>query len=321
MNPKISLLLRLAASFLIPILVLVFLLRQPAPIPWEVKEQTPTPLTVTTVQEVHDYYASIGYTLDKLQKGVIPVPRIYLESVINTWARNETTSGKKSLFYRTMLPLVLRVNEVITAERNYIFILASRFKNGKRPDDRDQNWLTEMARRYKTIKKKDDLKLSEKFFNRLLERADTIPVSMALGQMAYESAYATSRFAGEGNALFGQWNWGKGMTPKDQRDGKGDYRIAQFQSPIESMQAYALNLNTHRAYKNFRLERAKQRQQGRKFLDGYSLTTTLDRYSEKGAEYVETLQGIIKTNRLSQLDGVQLSPGVPVSLIPRLKKS
>lgn len=321
MTPKISWLLRLAASFLVPVLTLVILLCQPVPVPWVVEEPPATPLTLITVQEVHDYYDSIGYTLDKLHEGALPVPRIYLESIIHTWAKNETISDKKSLFYRTMLPLVLRVNEVITAERNHIITLARRFNYGKRPDDRDQNWLTRMALRYKIVKKNDAVKLSTEFFNQLLKRVDAIPVSMALGQMAYESAYATSRFAGEGNALFGQWSWGKGMTPQKQRGGKGDYRIAQFQSPIESMQAYAMNMNTHRAYKNFRTQRAKQRQEGRKNLAGYSLAATMDRYSEKGEEYVATLQGIIKINKLSQLDGAQLSIAPPITLIQRLEES
>ncbi len=321
MIPKPSFLLRIAACFIVPVLTLVILLRQPVDVPWETTEKPATPLKITTVQGFHDYYESIGYTLDKLQKGEITVPRLYLSGVINTWAKNETTANKKSLFYRTMLPLVLRTNEIIAAERDYIMILAKRYEKGIVPDERDLNWLTEMAHDYKIIKKNRVVKLSADFFTRLLKRVDGIPVSMALGQMAYESAYATSRFAGEGNALFGQWSWGKGMTPKKQRQAKGDYRIAKFQSPIESMQAYAMNINTHRAYKDFRTQRAMQRQQGRKTLDGYSLIATLHRYSEKGHEYVKTLKGIIRSNKLSQLDHVQLSSEPPITLIPALKQS
>ena len=331
MNQNFFLFLRLTASLLVPLFTLVLLLRQPpppplpspspTPTPWLRQEPPATPLTITTVQEVHEYYNSIGYTLDKLQAGSLPVPRIYLESIIHTWAQNQTISDKKSLFYRTMLPLVLRVNEVIAAERNYLITLARRFDANQQPDDRDRNWLTNMAWRYKTVKHNGEVILSSEFFTQLLERVDEMPVSMALGQMAYESAYASSRFAGEGNALFGQWNWGKGMMPKEQRREKGDYRIAQFDSPIDSMHAYAMNINTHWAYKNFRIQRSKQRQEGKTNLDGYSLARTLDRYSEQGKEYVKTLQGIIKTNRLSQLDNAKLSIAPPVSLIPRLQES
>ena len=95
----------------------------------------------------------------------------------------------------------------------------------------------------------------------LLIRVDVIPVSLALGQAAYESGYATSRFAGLGNALYGQWSWGgKGMKPDQQRRSEhGDYRIRGFEAPQASVIAYTINLNTHFAYEGFRDKRAELR--------------------------------------------------------------
>ena len=220
-----------------------------------------------------------------------------------------------------MLPLVLRTNELISAKRKHLLFLAEEFRQKKLLNDDDLSWLTNLAVSYRVLKKGRQLDISGELFDTLALRVDTIPVSMALGQMAYESGYATSRFAGEGNALFGQWRWGDGMMPENQREGKGDYRIADFQNPIDSMEAYAKNMNTNRAYTEFRKERAKQRRQGKDDLDGYSLAATLHRYSERRHEYVMILQGIIRDNNLSVYDGARLAQCTPVILVPDLKDS
>ena len=136
---------------------------------------------------------------------------------------------------------------------------------------------------------------------------DTIPVSLALGQAAYESAYGTSRFAYSGNALFGQWSWGqRGMFPEKRRDGLGDYRIATFRTPIDSARAYANNLNTFFAYEAFRKLRAKHRSRGVGPLDGYQMAATMGSYSELREAYVKTLRKIIRENHLEQLNEIRL---------------
>lgn len=278
-------------------------------------------LTVSSVQEIWDYYDSIGYTFEELRNGSVKVPRIYLERIVNTWAKDQSLSSKKSLFYRTMLPLVLMVNEKIMEEREYLLELKKKRELKRYLAKDEHQWLNHLARRYRIIKKDEKFKTCGLYFNKLLLRVDEIPVSMALGQMAYESAYATSRFAGEGNALFGQWRWGDGMMPSEQRDGKGDYRVADFAFPIDSMKAYAMNMNTNPAYKKFRKARTAQRSKGLETLDGFRLALTLERYSERRQEYVKTLQGIIATNSLSQLDDATLMPGRPIILVPQLTDS
>ena len=47
---------------------------------------------------------------------------------------------------------------------------------------------------------------------------DVVPVSIAIAQAAKESGWGTSRFALEGNAMFGQWTWGKkGIAPLEEK--------------------------------------------------------------------------------------------------------
>ena len=136
----------------------------------------------------------------------------------------------------------------------------------------------------------------------MLYKLDVIPPGLALGQAAYESGYGTSRFAVEGNALFGQWTYGgKGLVPEQQRKSLGDHRIAAFDWPFDSVRGYFINLMSHPAYEDFRRLRAEARAAGRP-LDSMELADGLIRYSERGQEYVDTLKGMIRVNNLDIAD-------------------
>ena len=272
-------------------------------------------LVVTSSQQVWDLFEQAGYTMENLQKGEINVPRIYLTKIVHTWAENKSTAFKKDLFFRAMLPLILRSNELIMADRNRVLELQEKYRQGEKLSRKERLWLTNLAKDYRLLKKNSKSHFSPEMFSNLLLRVDEIPVSMAVAQTAYESAYATSRFAGEGNSLFGQWRWGKGLVPKGQRADLGDHRIADFETPLHSAIAFSKNLNTNRAYREFRLKRAELRRQG-KPLSGLELAPTLHRYSERGEVYTRTLQEIIRHNNLMVMDGLKLGSGEPLSLIP-----
>ena len=92
-----------------------------------------------------------------------------------------------------------------------------------------------------------------------------------MAQAANESGWGTSRFALEGNALFGQWTWSKkGISPK-KKDPNKSHKVLQFQILKASVRAYKNNLNTHNAYKEFREARAQLRQENKKII-GLDLT-------------------------------------------------
>ena len=138
-------------------------------------------------------------------------------------------------------------------------------------------------------------------------RMDIIPVSIALAQAANESGWGTSRFALEGNALFGQWTWSKkGISPKNQDPNKS-HKVLQFQILKASVRAYKNNLNTHNAYKEFREARAQMREDKGK-LDGLQLTKYLEKYASIGKKYVEILNVIIRKNSLTDFDNSNLLP-------------
>ena len=74
-----------------------------------------------------------------------------------------------------------------------------------------------------------------------------------------------------------------------------------------SVRAYQRNLNTHSSYKEFRMARAKLRDEG-KPLDSIVLSKYLYEYAETGIKYVEILQKIIKQNDLKDFDNAKLLP-------------
>ena len=139
----------------------------------------------------------------------------------------------------------------------------------------------------------------------LLLRVDTIPVSLILAQGAIESAWGTSRFSREGNALFGEWTTkGTGIVPLKRDSGK-NHKIRIFSTPLGAVESYIRNLNTHRAYAQVRNIRQQQHQENIP-LNGNSMAVGLDKYSELGEKYVTMVQDIIKSNALNQYDNAYL---------------
>ncbi len=197
-------------------------------------------------------------------------------------------------FIKIVLPLILDENKKITEDREKLFkILGKNFNTvGERV------WLN---RRFK------EYKIEDHDLAKLKMRMDIIPVSIALAQAANESGWGTSRFALEGNALFGQWTWSKkGISPKN-KDPDQSHKILQFQVLKASVKAYKNNLNTHNAYKEFREARAKLRQDKKKIV-GLDLTKYLHRYSGIGEKYVIILDDIIEKNSLTDFDKTILLP-------------
>jgi Bax protein len=138
-------------------------------------------------------------------------------------------------------------------------------------------------------------------------RMDEVPVSMAIAQAAKETGWGTSRFAQEGNALFGQWTWsGDGLKPKDADKDKG-HKVMRFHILKLSVRAYLRNLNTHASYRDLRKARAELRDL-EKPLDSLILSKHLDKYAETGGQYIEVLQKIIKQNNLKDFDEARLLP-------------
>jgi len=241
----------------------------------------------------------------------LSVPHVMISAIRPAWvtrAQAMTVQQKKQIFYRLMLPLVMHANEMVMERRDGLSRAQRELdKDGKVSAD-SLALLKKLALLLPGIDaekagalRADDPALPG-MVDDLLVRVDIVPPGLALGQAAYESGYGTSRFAVQGNALFGQWTYGDaGIKPREQRASKGDYGIQAFDWPFDSVRGYYINLMSHRAYADFRNLRAQQRAAG-KPLDSLVLADGLLSYSERGQAYVDSLKGIIRKNNLDVAD-------------------
>lgn len=268
-------------------------------------------VSAATDQEIISQLEAENWWGEENRGQQLTVPRLMITGISPRWQQRAgalPVAQKKELFYRLLLPLVMHANGMVRDRRarleGYAKVLES---DGTLADD-DLQWLRGFALLFNIL---DEAQAGQfgpnaeewlAVIREALYRLDVIPPGLVLGQAAYESGYGTSRFAVEGNALFGQWTFGdSGIVPHQQRSKLGDHRIAAFEWPFDSVRSYFINLSRHPAYEDFRRLRAELKASG-KPLSSLALADGLQRYSERGEAYVETLKGIIRTNGLDIAD-------------------
>ena len=238
-------------------------------------------------------FENLKYDLKGIRLGQSVKP-VYLSKLPKDLKRMKSTQKKKDTFIKIVMPLILDENSKILEDRKKLFKILGKQSNSRR----EKVWLKRRFKDY-NIEKEDiaELKL----------RMDIIPTSLAIAQAAKESGWGTSRFALEGNALFGQWTWSKkGISPKNQ-DADQNHKVLQFQILKASVKAYKNNLNTHNAYKEFREKRAQLREEAKQ-ITGLDLTKYLKNYASIGEKYVRILENIIEANSLTDFDKANLLP-------------
>ena len=245
-------------------------------------------------------FRRIGYRLEAIRQGARPVPRVFVTVMPADMLGLDSIEHRKTVFFKSMLPLILHVNEEILEQRQRLLDLQKRIRADQKLSTEERLWIEDMADRYEV--KSADL-------DDLLRRIDVIPPSLALAQAAEESGWGTSRFAQKGKALFGQrtFHQTSGLVPAERAEGKR-HKVKSFGRLLDGVHSYARNLNTHRAYREFRKMRAALREQDGEetVIDGLALVGTMLRYSERGADYVRTIKIIIRANELDQFDQARL---------------
>jgi Bax protein len=256
------------------------------------------PTVLSSAEELLRKFSDINVSLKEIRDGNADVPQIYLASFPADLPKLKSATRRKQVFIKTVLPLVLRANAEVRVERQRLLRILDHERRTGSLSPAEQWFLTDLARRYEV----DDLDRDE-----LLRRVDVIPPSLALAQGAEESGWGTSRFAHQGNAVFGQRTFasGRGIVPKERAHG-ARFEVLRFAEIFTSVRAYLWNLNTHPAYAALRQLRGIARAEDRR-PDSFRLAATLTRYSERGQAYVHTLQTIMRINRLQQFDGARLA--------------
>ena len=225
-----------------------------------------------TTLEINSLFKEVNYNLKDVRENklVKPIDIGLLPNEINNIS---SSKQKKEMFIKIILPLIVKENTKIRIDRKRLFTILNKSSN----TEIEKKWLEKKFKQY-GVRQND--------FSSLKVRMDEIPASLAIAQAAKETGWGTSRFAQEGNALFGQWTWsGEGLKPKDAEKGEG-HKVMKFNVLQASVRAYQRNLNTHSSYKGFRKARAEFRDLN-KPLDSIELSTYLNKYAETGNEYVE----------------------------------
>ena len=214
-----------------------------------------------------------------------------------------TVRERKELFIRSIMPIVLAENHRIRVERDELMSLKLQLKREARLELSGKSTLKRLAERYNLTAKYPltNPTQANELINILQKRVDIVPPSLVIAQAAIESGWGTSRFALEGNSLFGQWVFGSqsGIVPSERPSGAA-YRVASFNTLAESIREYLNNLNTGWAYASFRKSRSEQRLGSH--LDSLALAEELIHYSTRGELYIEELKSIIAGNRLQEYD-------------------
>ncbi len=247
-------------------------------------------------ETVLNLFDDVEYDLNKVRFEKLVKP-IYFTQFPKDLDEIQSVKLKKETFIKIVLPLIVAENEKILDDR---FKLNKILKRKNTADDEKQ-WLRQKFLEYKV--KKGSIE-------ELKNRMDIIPTSIALAQAAKESGWGTSRFALEGNAIFGQWTWnGKGIEPL-LKDKNKNHKILRFPILRASVKAYKNNLNTHKGYEKFREKRRNLRDKNKK-INGLELTKTLSNYAQSGSEYTKILAQIITQNRLMDFELVKLENSIP----------
>jgi Bax protein len=240
-----------------------------------------------------------GFDLQAIRRGA-EVPHEFIDQIPVDILDIENTADRKRVFLSVVLPHILAINHNIQEERSRLIqVMSAREKSGGLRNADDEKWLSALAQKYGV--KADD-------FNELKKRVNIIPPSLALAQGVEESGWGTSRFAREGNAIYGQriWETGAGIIPVEREAGE-KFEVRAFNGISDSIRGYMHNLNSYFAYEEFRSLRDRQTQT--KDVNGHELATTLIGYSERAEKYVETIQTLIQSNRFDNFDKAKLLPG------------
>ncbi len=243
-------------------------------------------------ETVLNLFEDVNYDLNIVRKNKKVKP-IYFTQFPRDLDELQSVKLKKETFIKIVLPLIVAENEKILEDRNKL----KKITKKKMTTEEEKQWLRQKLLEYKVKNSKLD---------ELEKRMDIIPTSLALAQAAKESGWGTSRFALEGNAMFGQWTWtGNGIEPLF-KDKNKTHKILKFPILRASVKSYINNLNSHKSYRKLREIRFELRNKNRK-IEGLKLTETLDNYAETGKDYTKTIEQIIKENRLSDFEPVTLT--------------
>ncbi len=227
-----------------------------------------------------------------------PVPRLFVRSVPEDFNREKYDEVRPALFYEMMLPVILKANETLAAERERLMRLKREFDDTGDLSAQSMEELREWIKRY-DVKPSDDL---DTLFNALIPRVDGVTPTLLLTMAAQDSGFGTSRYAREYNAVFHQRDWnGNGAVPDEVQKEGPQYRIKVFNSLYDAVISQIHYLNTNGYFENYRIARAKYRRSNNP-MRGYSIAHLLINFPYKPFKYPDIIKHLIAQYELTPLD-------------------
>ena len=232
-----------------------------------------------------------NFKIDEVRKTKI-VPKIEITQLPKDLKTVKSIKNRKDLFLKITLPLIVQENKKLLSINKQINSIKHRFSQISR---KEAVFISNLMEEYKEVS-----------IDNLLIKIDEIPVSLALSQAVIESGWGTSRFAYEGNALFGQYVWGNttnGIVPNE-REINAKYKIKSFNTLRESVASYMKNLNTNSHYNEFRINRFVLRS-NKQPLSGSYLADYLFNYSIEN-DYPSKIKKLIEINNFEDFENLSI---------------
>lgn len=254
------------------------------PLPDVCRKKAPNLTSIQLTSDLDALFKEKTYALDTVKAGTTSVPRVYLAKLPRDMNKKRMGPPRRQqhLFVKSLLPMILQVNEDVRLKRETLLDIKTRLAKGEKISREERLWLSELAAQYKV--KPNDMK-------KLVSRVDEIPPSLALAQAAIETGWGSSYAAMAKNSPFGH------MAGK---------KVKRFDNLYASVEAYIHNLNTNNAYKDLHLTRDTLRKKNEN-PSGTHLADGLKKYSVRGQGYIQQVKSTIKYHSLHEFDKAQLS--------------
>jgi Bax protein len=188
---------------------------------------------------------------------------------------------RERIFIRILTPAAAVALSEVRKERSTLINILKKMNNQKivdvnlsSMDKNDRVFLRVIVKKYRSNDPSE-----------LLKRIDEVPLNLILAQGAIESNWGRSRFAIQGNNLFGMWTYKhSGIKPKKSKL-EDNHKVARYSSILDSVRAYIYNLNVGWAYRDFREARVKTK-------DAIELANYLSKYSKRGQLYIKDVKAL-----------------------------
>ena len=183
---------------------------------------------------------------------------------------------------------------IVCAFLSFVFVVGTFFPNDYTKNIIRQKTLEEIKKigffepKIETMSSErfiESMKKCIAFHNLDIRKEEQIPTSLIIAQAIVESNFGTSRFAREGNNLFGIRVWSKeGMLPLKQ-DPSINWRVKTYKTKCQSVKSYILTINENHHYQEFRQMRQRTK-------DPMKLADALDNFSTS-KEYANHVKQIL----------------------------